>query len=141
MGLTWAVVWFLAGFVLWLVVGPDRVDLPFPVGFPAFGFLAGTAFSGVLGFAERRRRFDEMSVWRFSSWGAAGSLLFYGTFVVIATLAGERGALQAVPLLGPVFALAGAGSAAGVLALARRAEDEELLEDGAQALGLTEAAE
>jgi hypothetical protein len=37
-----------------------------------------------------------------------------------------------------VVTLMGAGSAAGSLALARRAEDRELLEAGEEALGLTE---
>jgi hypothetical protein len=36
-------------------------------------------------------------------------------------------------VLGPVFALAGAGSAAGTLALARRAEERELLDANAEA--------
>ena len=37
-----------------------------------------------------------------------------------------------------IMALLGAGSAAGSLALARRAEDRELLEAGEEALGLIE---
>ncbi len=46
-----------------------------------------------------------------------------------------------LPLLlgvGVASTLLGAGSAAGSLALARRAEDRELLEAGEEALGLTE---
>ena len=39
-----------------------------------------------------------------------------------------------------IAALLAAGSAAGSLALARRAEDKELLEAGEEALGLTEGA-
>src|SRR5688572_25829961 len=39
------------------------------------GFLGGTLFSIVLGIAARRRRFDELSLPRFATWGAAGGLL------------------------------------------------------------------
>ena len=41
-------------------------------------------------------------------------------------------------IIAAVVTLMGAGSAAGSLALARRAEDRELLEAGEEALGLTE---
>ncbi|UCG89035.1 MAG: hypothetical protein JSW71_11055, partial [Gemmatimonadota bacterium] len=58
MGLTWAVAWFGAGLVLLLVVGFGAADVPFPIGFGVFGFLAGVTFSGVLGVVEGRRRFD-----------------------------------------------------------------------------------
>jgi hypothetical protein len=99
---------------LFLVVGPDAADVPFPLGFGALGFLAGVTFSGVLGLVEGRRRFDELSLPRFAVWGGVGGLLFSGAFSVLASLG-----VDTFLVLGPVFSLAGAGSAAGSLALAR----------------------
>ena len=124
-GLTWAIVWFGAGLALLLVVGFGAADVPFPLLFAVLGFLAGVTFSGVLGLVEGRRRFDQMSLRRFAGWGAVGGLLLSGIFAWAAGLGGE------FLVLGPVFALAGAGSAAGTLTLARRAEDRELLDAGA----------
>jgi len=123
MGLTWAIAWFGAGMILLLVVG-FGADVPFPLFFALLGFLAGVTFSGVLGIVEGRRRFDQMSLPRFAGWGAIGGLLLSGIFAWAAGLAGE------FLVLGPVFALAGAGSAAGTLALARKAEERELLDAG-----------
>ncbi len=122
MGLTWAIAWFGAGVILLLVVGFGAADVPFPIGFGVFGFLAGVTFSGVLGIVEGRRKFDQMSLPRFAGWGAVGGLLLSGIFAWAAGLGGE------FLVLGPVFALSGAGSAAGSLALARRAEERELLD-------------
>ena len=120
MGLTWAAAWFGAGMILLLVVGVGAADVPFPLFFGLLGFLAGATFSGVVGMAEGRRRFDQMSLARFAGWGALGGLLLSGVFVLVAGLAGE------LLVLAPVFALAGAGSAAGTLALARRTVKSEL---------------
>jgi hypothetical protein len=124
MGLTWAIAWFGAGMILLLVVGFGAADVPFPFFFALLGFLAGVTFSGVLGIVEGRRRFDQMSLPRFAGWGAIGGVLLSGIFAWAAGLAGE------FLVLGPVFALAGAGSAAGTLALARKAEERELLDAG-----------
>ena len=101
-----------------------------------FGFLGGAAFSVVLGIAEGRRRFDEMSLPRFAAWGAAGGLLLSALMLTIIgpTYTGYR------VILTSVMTLMAAGSAAGSLALARRADDRELLEDGEDVadVGLTE---
>ncbi len=134
MGLTWAAAWFGAGLILLLVVGVGAADVPFPLFFGLLGFLAGATFSGVLGIVEGRRRFDQMSLPRFAGWGALGGLLLSGILVLATGLGGE------FLVLGPVFALAGAGSAAGTLALARRAEERELLDAsaGVGEAGLTE---
>ena len=134
MGLTWAIAWFGAGMILLLVVGFGAADVPFPLFFALLGFLAGVTFSGVLGIVEGRRRFDQMSLPRFAGWGAVGGLLLSGIFAWAAGLGGE------FLVLGPVFALAGAGSAAGTLALARKAEKRELLDAGVEhsRAGLTE---
>ena len=52
MGLTWAAAWFGAGMVmllgLLLATGSTGADVPYPLGFGAFGFVAGVTFSGVL---------------------------------------------------------------------------------------------
>ena len=135
MGLTWGLAWFGAGLALLFVVGFGAADVPFPLGFGLLGFLAGITFSGVLGIVEGRRRFDQMSLPRFAMWGGVGGLLFSGIFVLVAALG-----VEALLLLGPVFALSGAGCAAGSLALARMAEDGELLDANADIaeVGLTE---
>ena len=125
MGLAWAFAWFGAGMVLFLIVGPDAADVPFPLGFGALGFLAGITFSGVLGLAEGRRSFEQMSVPRFALWGGVGGLLFAGIFTAAAALG-----FGTFLGLGVVFALAGAGCASGSLALARRADDRALLQGG-----------
>jgi hypothetical protein len=95
--------------------------------FGAFGFVAGVIFSGVLGLVEGRRRFDQMSLPRFAAWGAAGGFLLSSAFV-LAVSAGDPTFLRNLLVVGPAFAVAAAGSAAGSLALARRAQGRELLE-------------
>lgn len=132
MGLTWALAWFGGGMILLiglvLLTGSSGADVPYPLGFGAFGFVAGVAFSGVLGLIEGRRRFDQMSLPRFAGWGATGGLLLSLGFVALLALTGDPSFMQSLLVVGPVFAVAGAGSAAGALALARKAEDQELLE-------------
>lgn len=128
LGLTWAAAWFAAGMVLLVIVGPDAADVPFPLGFGLLGFLAGATFSVIVGIAENRRRFDQISMPRFAGWGALGGLLFSGVFALAAGLAGE------FLILGPLFAIAGAGSAVGTLALARRADSNALPDSAKSAL-------
>ncbi len=138
MGLTWAAVWFGVGAILGLVVGVV-FGAPFDglatvvFGFATMGFVGGVAFSTVLVIAEGRRRFDELSLPRFAGWGAVGGLLLAALMFAV----GWGFTLGDVIIVG-TMPLLGAGSAAGSLALARRAEDEELLEAGEEALGLTE---
>ena len=115
-GLTWAAAWFGAGMALLLVVGFGAADVPFPLFFGFLGFLAGATFSGILGIVARRRRFDQMSLASFATWGAVGGALLAG---VVNFAAGPGGDLLVVI---PVFALAGAVSAVGTLALARRGQ-------------------
>lgn len=133
MGLTWAMAWFGAGVLLLLIIGPDAADVPFPIGFGMFGFLAGVTFSAVLAIVEGRRSFDQMSLPRFAGWGGVGGLLMSGIFVLAAALSGDTTPLEHLVLLGPVFAVAGAGSAAGSLGLARMAEEREPLDASADA--------
>lgn len=119
-GMAWAAAWFGAGMLLLLVVGPDAADVPFPLFFGLLGFLAGTAFAGLLSAFAGKRRFDQMSVPRFATWGAVGGLILAAGVRVVA---GPDAELLA---LGPIFAAAGAVSASGTLALARRATAGEL---------------
>ena len=118
-GVVWGLAWLGAGLLLLLVVGFGAADVPFPLFFGFLGFLAGAAFSGILGILGRRRRFGEMSLPRFAGWGALGGLLLS---VIVNLVAGPGGDMLVVA---PVFALAGAISAMGTLALARRAEEPE----------------
>ena len=113
-----------------LLVGPDAADVPFPLGFGMLGFFAGVAFSGVLGLVEGRRSFDQMSLPRFGGWGAVGGFLLAAGFVSVVALLGDPSLLDDLVFLGPLFATAGAVSAAGSLALARKAEDRDLLQTG-----------
>ena len=143
MGLTWAAAWGGAGTIVmlaFLLRTGSRPDAPFPLLFGAAGFVAGLIFSGVLGLVDGRRRFDQMSLPRFAAWWAAGGFLLAATFVLAVSLSGDPGFLWNLVVVGPVLAVAAAGSAAGSLALARSAQHRELLEttDDATALGLSE---
>jgi hypothetical protein len=115
-GLLWSVAWLAAGLVMLVIVGFGAADVPFPLFWALLGFLGGVAFSAILGVAEGRRRFDEMSLPRFAAWGGAGGL------VLAAGLSAVVGPAM-FPLLGVIFALAGGGCASGTLALARMAEE------------------
>ena len=46
--------------------------------FGPLGFVGGAVFSMVLGIAEGRRRFDQLSLTRFAAWGAVGTFLLLG---------------------------------------------------------------
>ena len=138
LGLTWAAAWFGFGAVIGLVFFGGGVNAELFANallFAVMGFIGGTTFSGVLGLTEGRRRFDELSLSRFAALGAVG-----GTFVSILMLAGGGAFGPPTFLIVGVAALLGAGSAAGSLALGRRADDRELLEHGADVadIGLTE---
>ncbi len=148
-GLTWATAWFGGGAIFGLVAGIYTAvwgtgtglifgsALFFSVLFAMCGFVGGAAFSVVLSVTEGRRRFDEMSLLRFAAWGATGSFLLALPLFLFA-LSWDPSQWMG---LGAVVALLGAGSAAGSLALARRADDRELLEHGEDVadIGLTEA--
>ncbi len=136
LGLSWAVAW--AGiFGIASMIGGEGGGLENLLAnlttFGALGFIGGTVFSGVLGIAERRRTFAEMSLPRFAGWGAVGGLLIGVLIVGGAVFAPGPGSVVGL------LTLLGAGSAAGSLALARRADDKELLEHGADVadIGLT----
>ena len=134
--LTWATAWAVVGATLGLTGANSGRGIAASIvdgfiGWAILGFISGAFFSVVLGIAEGRRRLDEMSLSRFAAWGALGGLLL-GT-VLFAMYGDGNWAM------GLVGTLLGAGSAAGSLALARRADDRELLEHGADVadIGLT----
>ena len=143
LGLTWAVAWFPVGAIIGLVAGltdtpvDSLVSLVFGLAgiFAAIGFVGGAIFSTILGLAEGRRRCDQMSLLRFGAWGAAGAFLV-SAFVQLTIGGSSSLSITATS----VMTLLGAGSAAGSLALARRADDRELLDAGADVadIGLTE---
>jgi hypothetical protein len=120
MGITWAAVWFAAGSVPRWVFGVNT-DAPLPLVFGLFGLMAGIVFSAVLALTEGRRRFDEMSLRRFAVWGAVGGLLLSALVAKAASLGWGD-----VLALAPTLAVASAVSAAGSLAMARRAARQEL---------------
>lgn len=146
MGLTWAVAWALVGVLIgigWALGLPmewfvEIFDAPLPA-LAVPGFFGGAVFSGVLGIAGRRRRFDELSLPRFGAWGAVGGLLLGLPPALTALAGGTVGGGGAAVAIGTLTLLS-AASAAGSLALARASEDRELLDasDEVAQVGLTE---
>lgn len=134
LGLTWAAGWAPIGAVTGWLTG---MVFGFPLGavvvnyatlFAVLGFTGGTLFSGILRLTEGRRRFDQLSLPRFTVWGALGGMILGSAGVAISLLGAGIGSLGAA-IVGTTTLL-GAGSAAGSLALARTADDAELLESG-----------
>jgi hypothetical protein len=136
MGLTWAAGWMpigaLTGLALWVVLKPavafgvepvrlGRLIISNALFFGALGFVAGSIFAAVLRLAEGRHRFDELTLPRFAAWGGVAGLLLGGTAAITIFIPG----LQLVndTIVASVATLLGAGSAAGSLAIARKAED------------------
>lgn len=126
MGLTWAVPWVCVAFLIEAFVDPHGriADIwPAVLGLPAF--LGGVFFSVVLGIAARGRTFDELSLPRFTAWGALAGLMVSALPFLLSTPAGGDW-LRATLIIAPVTVLT-AVSAAGSLALARRGERQESL--------------
>ncbi len=130
-GLTWALGWGLVGALLSLVLLPGHGFASF-LGFAGAGLLSGGVFSVALEIAGFRRTFDEMSLPLFAGLGALATTL-------VSTIALWGAFSPTVVTMTAILALLGAGSAAGSLALARKAEDQELLEAGEDVadIGLT----
>jgi hypothetical protein len=91
------------------------------------GFLGGLVFGAVLAIVGSRHRFDELSLPRFTAWGAVAGLLLGGLAVAL----GVRAPLLVVGITTFASAIAAAGS----LTLARLAERRELLAAGADVTG------
>jgi hypothetical protein len=145
MGLAWAAAGGVAGTIIslgFLVRTGSRPDAPFPIMLGALGFIAGVVFSGVLRLVEGRRRFDQMSLSRFAAVGAAVGFALSATFFLVVSR-GDPTFLEYFLVVGPVVTAAAAGCAAGSLALARRAQNRELLDTTADgtAVGRLEGGE
>ncbi len=70
MGLIWAAGWAPVGVLIGMVVDPDGSMDEMWVAVGAYpDFIGGVVFFAVLGIAEGRRRFDEVSLPRFGAWG------------------------------------------------------------------------
>jgi hypothetical protein len=89
--------------------------------FAPLGFVSGVIFSGILVAVERRRSVDRLSLARLAAWGAVSGLLLSGIIVIGAALRGES-VWGEFLLFGPPLVLSSAASAAGSLALARKAQ-------------------
>lgn len=133
-GIAWAAGWAPIGAVVGFFTG---LALGFPLGgiatnygilFGVLGFVGGAIFSTVVRIAEGGRRFEQLSLPRFTAWGALGGLLLGGLAVTAGLLGSGFSTLGAV--MAGVATLLGAGSAAGTLAVARAAEAHPSLEEG-----------
>ena len=127
MALAWAVVWAPVGVLIGMIVDPSDSMEEMWVAVGAYpGFLCGAVFSTVLGIAEGRRRFDELSLSRVGAWGAMSGLLVGVLPFVVGTLSTELPLwLWGVVIIGPVTLLSSV-SAVGSALLARMAKKREL---------------
>lgn len=136
LGALWAAGGFAIGGVFELIdnVAPGvfpfiaRVDMwPQTLAIP--GFFGGVLFAVVLGVAGRKRRFDELSLPRFTVWGAIAGM----------ALGGIGMSFGAPFLFVGITSVLGASGAAASLALARRSEDRLLAVSAAEVstIGLT----
>lgn len=137
MGLTWALGWAAVGVLIGLVsklmpfVPLDWFFEVFDAPLPALavpGFFGGAFFSIVLGIAGRGRKFSELSLTRFTAWGALGGVLLT-LFPLILVDEGPVVAAQGVGktlllAMGPLVFLS-AASAWSILKLARSSEKPE----------------
>jgi hypothetical protein len=136
MGVTWAAGWAAAGLLIGVssLVTPwlpwdafFRIfDAPLPaLGLP--GFIGGALFSIVIGLAERRNRFEELTLPRFGAWGALAGLLLslVPAAMVFAGLAElnrpDLSLWKLTALISGPLTLLGAISGAAALLLARLA--------------------
>src|SRR5688500_14989187 len=103
-----------------MVVAAPHPENPFFVAWGALGFVAGLAFASILGTIERRKGIDQLSLKHVAGWGALGGL----SLALIVQIAGPMGDFL---VLAPLFALAGAGCAAGTLTLARNGDERQRL--------------
>lgn len=128
MAVTWGAGWFGVsavgwGIALWGQV-PLGVVLNLAAGVGMAGAIAGAGFAVIVGIAERKHSFEEISFLRFAAWGALGGVLVGLPFI---------GELIYIGYLGPFFGILGglgATSAAGSLALARMGADPRPLREG-----------
>lgn len=162
MGLTWAALWSVIGAVVAVLPGTMIAPYPIPlewfvglaaqsaVQFAAMGFVGGATFALILGATEGRRRFNQMTLPRFAIWGTFGGLMIWAmrgtvgeSVMSLLGSVGMPGPNSVYGISGGLIVLVGAGSAVGTLVLARRVDDQELLEagEGMAEVGLIEHAE
>jgi hypothetical protein len=127
MGLTWALVWAPVAVLLGILVDPDGSMDEMWVAVGAYpGFLGGVVFSIVLAIAARRRGLAELSIARAALWGGFAGLLVGTLPFTLGTPTSEVPLwLLAGVVIGSITLLS-AVSAAGSLALAKRAERRAL---------------
>jgi len=116
----WAAALFAVVVVPRWVFGVNT-DVPIPLVFGVFGFIAGVTFSGLLVLTEGRRRFDQMSLPRFAGWSAVGGLLLSAIKANASSLGWGD-----VLAIAPTFGVSCAACASGSLVVARRAVGREL---------------
>ena len=134
MGLLWAVPWAVVAVLIGMVVDPDgSMDEMWPLIGAYPGFLGGVLFSIVLAVAERHRNLSELSVRRFGAWGAVAGLAIGVVPFMLGTPSAEVNVARLATVVIGSFTLMSAASAAGSLALARKAERREMLGAGADA--------
>lgn len=145
MGLTWALGWAVVGILIGVTskITPflpwDRFFAVFDAPLPAMavpGFFGGAFFSIVLGVAGRGRRFSELSLLRFTAWGAVGGLLlslFPAALVAVGLASTNPGysLWRTTAVIGGPLILLSAASAWGMLKLARVSEKREAIAAGA----------
>ena len=129
----WGVGWFgLSAAYFGVTLFGDismQLLLQVAVAFGVAGAFCGAGFSTVLGIAERKHTFDELSYVRLAAWGALGGLLWGAPLLAFLGAATQ-------PQLFAMLALFGSGSAAGTLALARRADDRAVVQADRSSLTL-----
>ncbi len=132
MGLTWAIAWaVIGGGLMEAIVDPHgRILDMWPQTLAIPGFLGCVVFSMVLWVAEGGRRFEELSIRRFAAWGAVAGVLLGGVALGLGFAGGVtplwlRGAVAIGPL-----AVLNAASAAGSLAIAKKAVAGDALDAG-----------
>ena len=120
MGAMWGTVWLPIGPLIGFIVDRDgSMDEPWIAVGALPGFLGGVAFSVVLMIAERRRRFDALTLKRVAGWGAMAGLLVV-LIPYVASLPEPAGRFPTVLGIALAVGLLSAVSAAGSLALARK---------------------
>lgn len=122
--LLWAATWSAAGIVLARVPG-FHSDLPFAILFAPLGFLAGLLYIGIFRRVEDGREGGPSAFLHAAMRGAASGLLLSAVIVAAAALRGDDWWKELL-LFGPPLAVGSAISAAGSLALSRRAHRRQL---------------
>lgn len=127
LGVVWALGWAIVGGGIMegifdrdgkiLDMWPQTLAIP--------GFLSGVIFSASLAISEGRRRFDELSLPRFTALGAVTGLVLGCGVLALGSRGGPVGLALATVIVAPMTLLS-AASAAGTLALARRGAKREL---------------